>query len=503
MESTMKKLCAFILMTTYCALCGISSAAILDVPGTFATIQAGIDFAAKGDTVLVAPGTYYEHVDLSDKEITLASHYLTTQDTMYMHETIIDGSADGTCITIKNTNGVTTPRLAGFTVQNAGYIITVNYGSGLRCSDADPIVEYMIFKDNASRVDGGGCNFVRSNPLLDHVWIFGNDCWDYGGGAYFFESNPVMKNVFIIDNSGSHGGGLNFSSCDSVVCENVIIRNSIGGVIQCDKSTLRFNFVIIQAHNTYEIVRCSNSKIVFVNSSLYGIDNLGILSSASLVLFINSIVWLKNTDSQIQVGNMEDIPQNILVFENSVLKDGIEGIVGIFGKLIINKDIFISDNTISNDPLFIDSLNGDFRLQNTSPCIDAGTAFFEWEGETILDYSADDYKGSTPDIGCYEYDPSIGVKKDASIIPSVIVFSPYPNPFNASVTIPYQLSSAMNITVSIYNLSGQKVQDIFSGYKTPGFYTATWDATGFASGTYYCMVNNGHSRQIRKIQYLK
>jgi hypothetical protein len=50
------------------------------------------------------------------------------------------------------------------------------------------------------------------------------------------------------------------------------------------------------------------------------------------------------------------------------------------------------------DPL----LDSAYHLQQGSPAIDAGTAHFEWQGETVLDLDNSVYSGAAPDIGRYE-----------------------------------------------------------------------------------------------------
>ena len=57
---------------------------------------------------------------------------------------------------------------------------------------------------------------------------------------------------------------------------------------------------------------------------------------------------------------------------------------------------------IESDPLFINSNNGNFNLSSNSPCIDAGTADINGDGQSDIT----DYLGSAPDMGAFEYIPN-------------------------------------------------------------------------------------------------
>jgi len=61
----------------------------------------------------------------------------------------------------------------------------------------------------------------------------------------------------------------------------------------------------------------------------------------------------------------------------------------------------------------------------------------------------------------------------------------YPNPFNPVTTINYQLPQASKVTLSVYNILGQKVATLANSGQSAGYYKVEWDATGFASGLYF------------------
>jgi hypothetical protein len=101
------------------ALCP-AKAKLLHVPGDYALIQAAINAAADGDTVLVAPGTYFENLNLRGKKVLLASYYLLDSDPGNILSTIIDGSSPthpdtASCIIFASGEDSTTI-LEGFTL---------------------------------------------------------------------------------------------------------------------------------------------------------------------------------------------------------------------------------------------------------------------------------------------------------------------------------------------------------------------------------------------------
>jgi len=80
---------------------GVLSATILNVPSEYSTIQQGIDASQDADTVLVQPGTYVENINYNGKNITVASLFLTSADTSYISQTIIDGNQSGSVVTFE------------------------------------------------------------------------------------------------------------------------------------------------------------------------------------------------------------------------------------------------------------------------------------------------------------------------------------------------------------------------------------------------------------------
>ena len=80
----------------------------------------------------------------------------------------------------------------------------------------------------------------------------------------------------------------------------------------------------------------------------------------------------------------------------------------------------------------------------------------------------------------------------------------YPNPFNATTVISWQSAGGSNVELSIFNLQGQKIETLVSGWQPAGFYHVEWNAGGYASGVYfYCLKTTDGLIATRKLILLK
>ena len=88
------------------------------------------------------------------------------------------------------------------------------------------------------------------------------------------------------------------------------------------------------------------------------------------------------------------------------------------------------------------------------------------------------------------------------------ISSCYPNPFNPSIAIEYNLETESNIKLSVYNVLGLRVRDIENTYKLAGTYTSIWNGLNnsgkqMPSGVYIVEINNQKSRSIKFVTLLK
>jgi hypothetical protein len=79
----------------------------------------------------------------------------------------------------------------------------------------------------------------------------------------------------------------------------------------------------------------------------------------------------------------------------------------------------------------------------------------------------------------------------------------YPNPFNPSTVISYQLAVNSKVVLKVYDLLGREVATLVDEQEQPGEYSVTFDARGLASGMYYYRIQAGTFVETKKMLLLK
>ena len=77
-----------------------------------------------------------------------------------------------------------------------------------------------------------------------------------------------------------------------------------------------------------------------------------------------------------------------------------------------------------------------------------------------------------------------------------------PNPFNPSTEIKFSLPSAADVSLKIYNVTGQLVKE-FTGTENAGTHSIVWDASNAASGIYFYKIAAGNYTDTKKMVFLK
>ncbi len=79
----------------------------------------------------------------------------------------------------------------------------------------------------------------------------------------------------------------------------------------------------------------------------------------------------------------------------------------------------------------------------------------------------------------------------------------FPNPFNPTTVIPFELKEAGMVKLTIYNMVGQKVATLLSSRMSAGSHTITFDASKISSGVYFYQLRSGNNVVTRKMTLIK
>ncbi len=326
----------FLMFAIVMGIYSIASSKMIHVPADFVTIQAGMNAAQEGDTVLVAEGTYYENVRFYGKSVTLASEFILDHNPDHILKTVINGSKAASHDSASCVMFYGEPEgamLQGFTLTEGG-------GTVYNLSDLKTTTKY----DGRITVEGGGLFFNKSSATVKSNLIINNQAtavqgyrYNGGGGISSFCGNPKIYNNVIMQNRAVSGLGTTGYASGVVFNEsNGTIRNNI--IYQNTTTAVSALFIDINKNAIIE----NNTIVGNIRS---GGDMGGGINVESRSVVRNNIVWGNNTNNELSqirsdgtcsmdYGSVEANPDNIATFitdlpdfeEGFKLKTGSAGI---------------------------------------------------------------------------------------------------------------------------------------------------------------------------------
>jgi len=100
-------------------------------------------------------------------------------------------------------------------------------------------------------------------------------------------------------------------------------------------------------------------------------------------------------------------------------------------------------------------------------------------------------------------DPA-GYLMKVSTVPSEFALAQnYPNPFNPNTNISFSLPNDANVSLTVYNITGEKVAELVNGQVKAGQHTVSWNASNVGSGVYFYRINAGNFTATRKMVLMK
>ena len=442
----MKRSTIFFLVLALALVAGSANlwARVVHVPDDHETIQGAIDASEEGDTVQIAPGEYHE-MDLHFGGVNIT----VRGDVDNPSSVTIIGAEVGSTILIASGEGEETV-LEGVTLSRSSDSFIGFNGGGISIHQSDPTIRYCNIENNIYTGEGAstgaGIFTYDFNGIISHCKIRNNhgseEGGNIGGGIFFESSNPTVE------------------SCE--ISNNAAPGNGSGGGVWLYKSNVQFiNCTIVE-------------NISDTGGGIF-------IAGDGEVILLNCIVW-GNTNQQLNA----DSNMGYVGVINSDIEDGWEG-----------------EGNIDEDPQFVNANEGNYYLTEDSPCVDAGTSLYVWEEDTLVNIPEDMFNGFAPDMGAYESEYENDVEEVRHYLKTFRLYTAYPNPFNSTTKLSYGLPVPSDVSVMVYDVSGQLVSTLISEHQIAGQHNIVWNAQSVPTGVYLVRMEADAFSAVRKVVLVK
>ncbi len=536
-----------LLATVLVALASVATAATLNVPSQYATIQAAVDAAQTNDVVQIAPGIFTDvtHMVVEGIDTTYVAVIMKSGITVRgsgTTQTFVEGDSLGR---VFHCAGVTNATIRDLTIRRAfanvygaailckdgssptiyNCAITGNFDGGIICRlGSSPSIQNCTLTNNKSKSGGGLAIEDNCSPQVIRTTISGNMAPSGGGVFIRSGSSPTFTDCTIqgnsIDAANGSGGGVAIVNASPTFTNCAIVDNVSdgfgGGLAVLDSSTLNMTGCVVRGNRTLADsapgggIYCEFSDLILEDCVIarnmldgFGSEGSGIYLSFSFgtslhqcTIAANAVNGLPATAGVISCFySSPTIAQSIIAFNSPGI--GFVSVEPSSIPVVSCTDLYGNQggngtgwsdggHNFSLDPLFCDLAGNNYRLQLNSPCAGGKHPQGAWTcGNTRI---------GALDPGC------VTASVDDAGALSPLSLGIRPNPFAAHTAISFEIPREGRLSLCIFDAAGRMVRTLRDEFAPAGRHAAEWDGAddqgrALPSGVYFCRMRvNGVER---------
>ncbi|NUO20112.1 T9SS type A sorting domain-containing protein [bacterium] len=543
------------------------SAAIIRVPQDAPFIQLAIDAAQVHDTVLLDTGRFVESVEAPARDLTIAGRFLLSGDTTDIGNCTWVGVNNGDdtlrCLHSDGTNGnAPFVRIVGIRFANSGTYAT-DEGGAIRIFQQNATIEHCHF--DSCYAGFGGALAVRQGQLTMRHCRFSHCGQIQLASVLRLRAGTALIDSCIIESDTAYSGIFDSPLLFWVQRSKLIVRNSIfrdlgyshyewGGtfvygskppdsveIVNCEAYDNHIEVMIADGGQPIKYLRLDSCHFHdnILTQSLYGqgsFDSLTEFQAVGNVFerfepyfralmhgvfaldtssdhttrvkhnLIQEIqgghtsfgtIYGDNSDTREVAGNY--IVQNGLYSGSAPFSGQIQGIHGP-GPDEVKHNVFMGNvgyAAYQGGGQVQGYVQNNFWGHESGPYDSVRNPF--GQGDTVSYRLV--YEPWEEDTSFFSAAPE---PREPVEIPATFIGNAYPNPFNSTVTIEFVLLHDMEITLDIFDLTGRRVETVFSGRMNKGVHIRDWQPKSQASGIYFArLAGEKRISSTVKLLYMK
>ncbi len=333
-----------------------------------------------------------------------------------------------------------------------------------------------------------------------------------GGGIGCFTGTAMdLENCLVEDNGYPNiadGGGIYSGDSFDLQIVGCVFRGNfawnVGGAIFHSGGSLFLDYCLFTGNRAqsgsavYAYGDITMQRCTMVNNPSYT-DRAQVVAANPSFAVIHNCVIAGGNGYGIYLGSAPEPSYHVIycaIYGNAAgpLKDTLSYVPPAFSQLITTNANGDSADTYYNiflDPQFADTAAGDYHLTAGSPCIDAG--------DPALPHDPD---GTVADIGAYYFDVS-AAPATRPVAQSFALYPCYPNPFNATAHLAFDLPRAEWVRLAVYDITGRLVVTLTDGVVNAGRHEVFVDGAALASGIYFARLETAARSATKKLVLIR